>query len=69
MDTPSKSILKSRTFWVNAATFAVAFLGLLQGQAWIMANPTLVTLIVMAIAALNAYLRTDTKDPVHFVGK
>lgn len=69
METSSKSIFKDQAFWLYAATFILSFLGYLEGQDFIKANPTAVTLVGMIAAALGVYVRMKTKDSVHIVGK
>lgn len=63
-----KNILASKTFWVNFLAFLVAVLGLLQGQTWIADHPQIVSIVAMAIGALNIVLRWLTDRPVVFVG-
>lgn len=59
-----KPIWRSRTFWVNALTAAVAALGALAGHEWIAQNPKLVGWIVFGIGVLGALLRLITTQPV-----
>ncbi len=59
-----KLLLASKTFWVNAITFIVAVLGLLQGQEWIADHPQAVSIVAMAIGGLNIVLRWLTDRPV-----
>lgn len=61
---PSKSIVKSRTVWFNALVAALAVLeagsGALRGELGELGYLGL----MMAIAAVNVYLRSITSQPV-----
>lgn len=60
----TKSILASRTFWVNAATTAVAVLTVVAGQQWVAEYPKITAAIVGAIGVLNIVLRYITVSPI-----
>jgi hypothetical protein len=63
----SKSLFRSKTFWLNVAALTVAALtGLLDAQL-IQDNPQIVSVIMGAIAVLNVLLRTITTKPTHLV--
>lgn len=60
----AKLMALSRTVWVNVLTFLIAFLGLIEGQEWIKANPEWVAAIGMAVGVLNIILRRLTDRAV-----
>lgn len=66
MDSETKSILESKTFWVNAITVIVLLLNRNQE----MVDPTLVEpLAVVLLPFVNIGLRAITKEAVTLKGK
>lgn len=63
----SKSVTKSRTFWVNACVMLAAGLVGMQNCEIVMNNPELVTYFVGLVGAVNVVLRFLTVDPVTLV--
>lgn len=59
-----KSILKSRTFWVNALTLVAGVSGYLIGQDLIQDNAQLVAILAAVQGAVNIALRLVTDEPV-----
>lgn len=59
-----KSILKSRTFWVNALTLVAGVSGYLIGQDLIQDNAQLVAILASVQGAVNIALRLVTDEPV-----
>lgn len=59
-----KSILKSKTFWVNALTVAVGVATYLGGSEVIAQYPVAVSVIAVVVGALNVALRFVTNKPV-----
>jgi hypothetical protein len=59
-----KSILKSRTFWVNALTMGVATAGFISGHEIIAQYPEVVAGIGVAIGLMNIVLRLITTEPI-----
>lgn len=60
----SKSILSSRTFWVNAITVAVATAGFVAGHEVMAAHPQIIAGIAVVQGALNIVLRLLTTQPI-----
>lgn len=58
-----KSLFASRTFWLNALTFAAALLTALSGMTEAI-PPAFMPHIVAALAAVNIALRMVTTQPV-----
>lgn len=59
-----KSILKSRTFWVNALTLSVATAGFISGHEIIAANPQIVAGMGVLVGIMNIALRFITTEPI-----
>lgn len=59
-----KSPMKSKTVWANAAVIAVGVLTYLQGHELIAENPTVVSILAVAVGVGNVILRFITKDPI-----
>ena len=60
----TKSALASKTVWSNLAVLAVGVLTYLQGHELIVENPTVVSLLAVAIGIGNVLLRFVTKDAI-----
>lgn len=59
-----KSALTSRTIWANCAVLAVGVLTYLQGHELIVQNPTIVSLLAVAVGIGNVILRFMTSEPI-----
>ena len=59
-----KKILQSKTIWANMAIIAVGVLTYLQGHDLIVANPTVVSAIAIAVGIGNVLLRFVTSEPI-----
>lgn len=60
----SKSLLTSKTFWINALTTGVAVLTAVGGQAWVAEHPAATAMIGAGLALLNIGLRYVTTQPI-----
>jgi hypothetical protein len=63
-DTPSKSILKSKTFWVNMIVLAAGVAGFVAGQDVIADYPAVVAIFGAVQGGLNIVLRLVTSQPI-----
>ena len=59
-----KSALVSKTVWANMAVLAVGVLTYLQGHELIVENPTVVSMLAVAVGVGNVILRFVTTDPI-----
>ena len=59
-----KSALASKTVWANMAVLAVGVLTYLQGHELIVENPTVVSLLAVAVGVGNVILRFVTTEPI-----
>lgn len=64
-----KSIVKSRTFWVNALTFVSTAIVFIQDHELIVDNPDTVAILGGVLALVNIGLRFVTDKPVSITGK
>ncbi len=60
----SKPLVKSKTFWVNLVSTAVALITTISGSELIQENPQLTGIAAVALAVGNILLRLVTKEPV-----
>ena len=60
----SKSITKSKIFWVNALVVAAAGFAAMLDHSMIQQNPQLVAYGGMILGIINIFLRMITKDPI-----
>jgi len=63
-DLKPKNALASKTVWANIAVLAVGVLTYLQGHDLIVDNPTVVSMLAVAVGVGNVLLRFVTKDPI-----
>ena len=61
---PPKPALASKTIWANMAIIAVGVLTYLQGHELIMDNPTVVSVLAVAVGIGNVILRLVTDRAV-----
>ena len=59
-----KSALKSKTVWANMAVLAVGVLTYLQGHELIVENPTVVSILAVAVGVGNVILRLITDKAI-----
>lgn len=64
MDATSKDFHQSRTIIFNVVGLVIAIIAALQGQEWIVSNPTAAALLTAAGAAANIVLRFLTSLPI-----
>jgi hypothetical protein len=60
----SKSIFKSKTFWVNAITLAAGMVACIAGSDLIVEYPQIVALMGVLQGAVNIALRLVTSQPI-----
>lgn len=60
----TKSVLQSRTMWINAATLVVGVLGYLVGQELIADNASLMAILVAVQGVVNIGLRFVTTKAI-----
>ena len=59
-----KSVLKSRTVWVNILTLAVGVATYLQGQELIVQYPAVVSILAVVAGGIGVALRFLTSKPI-----
>lgn len=59
-----KSLLRSKTFWVNFLTAAVSLGAYLMNTEFLANNPEVVAIAGTVIGGLNILLRLLTKEPI-----
>jgi len=59
-----KPAIKSKTIWANMAVIAVGVLTYLQGHELIIENPTVVSILAVAVGVGNVILRLITDKAV-----
>lgn len=59
-----KSVLKSKTVWVNALILAAGVATYLSGHELIVENPAVVSILTVIVGGINVALRFFTKQPV-----
>jgi hypothetical protein len=62
-----KTLVASKTFWVNAITGIAGIVTAIGGSDMIQENPKLAGVAAMIISIVNVLLRLVTKDPVKVV--
>ncbi len=60
----TKTVLQSRTIWINAITLVVGTIGYLLGQDLIADNASVVALLIAAQGALNVAVRFVTNRAI-----
>ncbi len=59
-----KSLIKSKTFWVNLIVITIALFTAIADLSLIQENPDSVAVVVMLIGLGNIVLRYVTKEPI-----
>lgn len=59
-----KSLIASKTFWVNAITAIVGVATYFQGSEIIANHPEAVAIVGTVVGVLNVILRVITKEPI-----
>lgn len=63
-DMNGKSVIKSKTMWVNVFSAVTAIIATLGGSDIIQQNPQVAGYAATALALANVFLRLMTKEPV-----
>jgi len=59
-----KSLFSSKTIWANLAVIGVGVLTYLHGHELIQENPTVVSILAVAVGIGNVILRFITTEPI-----
>ena len=63
----AKSVLASKTIWVNVLATVIAGLVAIQDLQWVQDNPTAAVAFALVLSVANVVLRLVTSQPVTFL--
>ena len=63
----AKSVLASKTIWVNVLATVIAGLVAIQDLQWVQDNPTAAVVFALVLSVANVVLRLVTSQPVTFL--